>query len=94
MIKKLIVLLAGMLVTVAVYAAGAQLRRDTPTLTPCAMATRCGTSRPVPGQALAMAGDLAGQSAGAQPASIYPGDVLNLSFHRRSAPDPAATCTR
>ena len=30
MIKKIIVLLAGMLVTVAVYAAGAQLRADHP----------------------------------------------------------------
>ena len=73
MIKKLIVLLAGMLVTVAVYAAGAQLRGTIPpTLTPCAMATRCGTSGPnhqFREKALAMAGDLAGQSAGAQPAS-------------------------
>jgi len=81
MIKKLIVLLAGMLVTVAVYAAGAQLRTDHPD----SYTVRRGDtlwdisakflSKPWLWPEIWQANPQV-----RNPHLIYPGDVLNLSF--------------
>jgi hypothetical protein len=81
MIKKIIVLLAGMLVTVAVYAAGAQLRADHPD----SYTVRRGDtlwdisakflSKPWLWPEIWQANPQV-----RNPHLIYPGDVLNLSF--------------
>ncbi len=81
MIKKIIVLLAGMLVTVAVYAAGAQLRADHPD----SYTVRSGDtlwdisakflSKPWLWPEIWQANPQV-----RNPHLIYPGDVLNLSF--------------
>lgn len=81
MIKKIIVLLAGMLVTVAVYAAGAQLRTDHPD----SYTVRRGDtlwdisakflSKPWLWPEIWQANPQV-----RNPHLIYPGDVLNLSF--------------
>ena len=81
MIRKLIVLLAGMLVTVAVYAAGAQLRADHPdSYTVRRGDTLWGISAKFLSKPWLWPEIWQANPQVRNPHLIYPGDVLNLSF--------------
>jgi hypothetical protein len=81
MIRKIIVLLAGMLVTVAVYAAGAQLRADHPdTYTVRRGDTLWDISAKFLSKPWLWPESWQANPQGRNPHLIYPGDVLNLSF--------------
>ncbi|MEP7185399.1 MAG: LysM peptidoglycan-binding domain-containing protein [Rhodanobacter sp.] len=81
MIRKIIVLLAGMLVTVAVYAAGAQLRADHPdTYTVRRGDTLWDISSKFLSKPWLWPEIWQANPQVRNPHLIYPGDVLNLSF--------------
>ncbi|WEN15744.1 LysM peptidoglycan-binding domain-containing protein [Rhodanobacter sp. AS-Z3] len=81
MIKKIIVLLAGMLVTVAVYAAGAQLRADHPdSYTVRRGDTLWAISAKFLAKPWLWPEIWQANPQVRNPHLIYPGDVLNLSF--------------
>ncbi len=81
MIRKIIVLLAGMLVTVAVYAAGAQLRADHPdTYTVRRGDTLWDISAKFLSKPWLWPEIWQANPQVRNPHLIYPGDVLNLSF--------------
>ena len=81
MIRKIIVLLAGMLVTVAVYAAGAQLRSDHPdTYTVRRGDTLWDISAKFLAKPWLWPEIWQANPQVRNPHLIYPGDVLNLSF--------------
>lgn len=81
MIRKSIGLLAGMLVTVAVYAAGAQLRADHPdTYTVRKGDTLWGISARFLSKPWLWPEIWQANPQVQNPHLIYPGDVLNLSF--------------
>lgn len=81
MIKKIVLLLAGMLVTVAVYAAGAQLRSDHPdSYTVVRSDTLWDISAKFLSKPWLWPEIWQANPQVRNPHLIYPGDVLNLSF--------------
>ena len=88
MIRKIIVLLAGMLVTMAVYAAGAQLRSDHPdTYTVRRGDTLWDISAKFLAKPWLWPEIWQANPQVRNPHLIYPGDVLNLSFINGGGPN-------